>query len=48
MKKAEAEELNIDFSEPKEQELLLPLDKALEYLRAGLSIIPAKPDKHPP
>jgi len=41
-------ELNIDFSEPKEQELLLPLEKALEYQKAGLSIIPATKNKQPP
>ena len=48
MKKPEPEELNIDFSEPKEQELLLLLEKALEYQKAGLSIIPTKQDKLPP
>jgi hypothetical protein len=41
-------ELNIDFSEPKEQELLLLLEKALEYQKADLSIIPTKKSKQPP
>ena len=41
-------ELNIDFSEPQEQELLLLLEKALEYQKAGLSIIPTKKSKQPP
>jgi hypothetical protein len=39
-------ELNIDFSEPKDQKALL--DRAKAYLNAGLSIIPTKQDKLPP
>jgi archaellum biogenesis ATPase FlaH len=46
MKKTESEELNIDFSAPKDKETLL--DAAQRFLEAGISIIPARKSKQPP